>query len=44
MNCKEYKAQMQGLQEGKLLSDKEDLLKIALEKVFEIFGATDRAK
>ena len=46
MNSKKYKAQMQGLQEGKLLSELEDdPIKKANAKVFEdATGATDRAK
>ena len=46
MNSKKYKAQMQGLQEGKLLSELEDdPIKKANAKVFEdASGATDRAK
>lgn len=46
MNSKKYKAQMQGLQEGKLLSELEDdPIKKANAKAFEdATGATDRAK
>ena len=46
MNSKKYKAQMKGLEEGKLLSDLEDdPIKKANAKVFEdASGATDRAK
>ena len=46
MNSKKYKAQMKGLEEGKLLSDLEDdPIKKANAKTFEdASGATDRAK
>ena len=46
MNSKKYKAQMKGIQEGKLLSELEDdPVKKANAKAFEdALGATDRAK